>query len=245
MFKGGKKPSINKDALRAPFKRIMIGTPSYDGKLSVQYTDSLIATMSTRPQTDQGAIIIDPYWIAFDALVCRARNDIFAMAHAGGYTDLIFIDADISWTPDQFWQIIMRNEQVVGGTYRKKNLNESYVLKAEKIPALPPEGGLMEVDGLGCGFLKFGKTAITNLFEASLKYTETGKQPASAVFEAQVIDGVLKSEDIVACERWRAMGEKVWLDPAVTVNHHDGSLTYSGDFRAWYTGIQNAKKSIE
>jgi hypothetical protein len=139
----------------------------------------------------------------------------------------------------------MSKEDVVGGTYRKKNLSETYVCKAEKMPELPEPGSLMPVSGLGCGFLRFSKAAIDQLFNASEKYTEQSKTGTAAVFETKVVDGQLKSEDIVACEKWASLGGTVWLDPDVTVDHHDGGLKYSGNFRAWYAGIKNAQKSIE
>jgi hypothetical protein len=49
------------------------------------------------------------------------------------------------------------------------------------------------------------------------------------VFDVQLIDGELVSEDNVFCRKWRGLGGKVWIDPSMTCNHI-GVKKYSGSF---------------
>ena len=55
----------------------MIGTPCYDGRLDVWYTNSLSNTIK---QSFDHEIEIIPMWVSFDALLQRARNDTIQLA---------------------------------------------------------------------------------------------------------------------------------------------------------------------
>lgn len=76
-------------------RKVLIGTPSYDGTLTIHYVNSLINTLRLMPK-DVG---INYLFIAMDALVQRARNDLIVSAVRGNVDDLIFIDADVAWDP--------------------------------------------------------------------------------------------------------------------------------------------------
>jgi len=49
------------------------------------------------------------------------------------------------------------------------------------------------------------------------------------VFDVQVIDGQLVSEDAVFCAKWRSTGGRVWIDPSLNLGH-TGSQTWRGNF---------------
>ena len=55
----------------------MIGTPCYDGRIDVWYTNSLINTVKQSYAHD---VEITPMWVSFDALNQRARNDTIQLA---------------------------------------------------------------------------------------------------------------------------------------------------------------------
>jgi hypothetical protein len=47
------------------------------------------------------------------------------------------------------------------------------------------------------------------------------------LFEFRIIDHKRQGEDIAFCDKWQALGEKVWLDPWLMFEHH-GKKSYRG-----------------
>ena len=80
------------DRIMQKKRRVLIGTPCYDGSVDVWYTHSLVNTIKL---SDQMNVEILPIWLSYDALIQRARNDIIALVREMDCDDIIFIDADI------------------------------------------------------------------------------------------------------------------------------------------------------
>ena len=214
--------------------KVLIGTPSYDGKLDIYYIDSLLNTLA---QSEKHGMEVYPLFMCYDSLVQRARNDLFKAAHDADMDALFFIDGDVGWDPKNFFKLVNSNKDIIGGSYRKKNDNEElYVVKAldDKDKSLDlsiDNEGLMEVAGLGCGFMKISKKAINDLWNSSKRYT-CEKGDNRMVFEVVCEDSDLISEDIYMCKKWRDLGNKVYLDTNITCTH-TGTKTFTGNVHAW------------
>jgi len=210
---------------------IMVATPSLDGRVDVQYANSLL---STTIECWKNNTAIAPVFIAYDALIQRARNDLFKMAYESDIDEVVFIDGDISWTPEQFMKLISHNVDVVGGAYRKKSFQEEYVVRV-----LPGEtklkvnkDKLVEVSGLGTGFVRVSKKVIQEVYESSKDYKQ-GDKKSKMVFDIQIAeDGELLSEDIVFSEKIRSLGYNIYLDPYITCGH-TGPVPFYGDLVKW------------
>ena len=212
-------------------KTVMIGTPCYSGNLDVWYTNSLCNSIKMSFDKDVNII---PMWVSFDALIQRARNDTVQIALEAGVDELIFIDADIEWQPEWLFKLIDYDMDVVGGTYPKKGDKEEYVVR--QILRKPVLGnGLLEVDGLGTGFVKISKKAMQYLWDSSAKYIDPkdGKE-RRMIFDVVLQHELLVSEDIHAFNKLTAGGFKVYLDPTMTCNH-TGNKKYQGNFEKWYS----------
>jgi hypothetical protein len=83
------------------------------------------------------------------------------------------------------------------------------------------------VDGVGTGFMKINRFAIQKLWDMSDPYMSE-EEENRMVFDIQVVDGDLISEDYVMCNKWKKLGYKIWLDPTVTCNHI-GIKKFKGD----------------
>lgn len=214
--------------------KVLIGTPSYDGKLDIYYIDSLLNTLA---QSEQHGMDVYPLFMCYDSLVQRARNDLFKAAHDADMDALFFIDGDVGWDPKNFFKLVNSNKDIIGGSYRKKNDDEElYVVKAldDKDKSLDlsiDNEGLMEVAGLGCGFMKISKKAINALWNASKQYN-CEKGDNRMVFEVVCEDNDLISEDIYMCKKWRDLGNKVYLDTNITCTH-TGTKTFTGNVHTW------------
>ena len=55
-------------------------------------------------------------WVR-DSLVTRARNKLVTQFLESDYTHLFFVDADISFTPDDFIRIVNVNKPIVTAPY--------------------------------------------------------------------------------------------------------------------------------
>lgn len=210
---------------------VMIATPSIDGKVDVQYVDSLYRTLV---ECSNKGIFISPVFVAYDALVQRARNDLFKIAYESTIDDLIFIDADIVWEPEHVIKLLEHEVDVVGASYRKKNFNEEYVvriLEEEKVLKVG-KNNLVEVSGLGTGFLRISKKVVNEIYESSPEYKEPGKTN-KMVFDIRINDnGDFQSEDIVFLDKVRKLGYSIYLDPYITCSHV-GTSTFRGDIMTW------------
>lgn len=205
----------------------MIGTPCLDGNLDVFYVDSLIKSIRECANQD---IVLIPIFIANESMLPIARNDLIHYAYESEVDDLIFIDDDQNWTPEQLLRLLSHNVDLVGGTYRKKSNDEMYVVKIlDNDNRLNiDENGLTKVQGLGTGFCRLSKNCIKKLYENAESYDEKRK----SVFEYKIINGKWTGEDIVMCKKWIELGGNCYLDTKITIGHI-GKLNFLGDFRNW------------
>ena len=219
-------------------KRVVILTPCYDGKITCQYANSLKETILLG--LNLGVNVI-PVYIAFDALVQKARNDLFAFAYKNNVDDLFFIDADVEWDEKWFFKLLNYKAHIVGGTYRKKtDVEEKYVVNIFNINTIKIEdNGLIEVEGLGLGFCRIDNYAIKKVWEHSEKYTENNEEKRM-IFNVELKDGCLISEDISFFKHWIALDEKVYLDPSITCGH-SGQKTFYGNFNEYFKKITEVK----
>lgn len=212
-------------------RKVMIGTPCYDGRIDVWYVNSLVNTIKLAKDYD---VEITPIWVSFDALIQRARNDTIQLAVEGNFDDLVWIDSDIEWQPDWFFKLLDYPQDVVGGTYRKKGDKEEYVLRASDNRSIDPDTGLIEVTGLGTGFVKMSRNAIQYLWDTSVPYIDPkDNKERRMVFDVVIKDMDLVSEDITAFFKLTDGGFKIWLDPKMTCNH-TGPYKFKGDFIPWF-----------
>ena len=205
-------------------RKVLIATPAYDGRLDVWYTNSLVNTVRV---AQANGIYVHPVFMSYDALIQRARNDLFSLAVGGEYDDMIFIDSDMEWNPMWIMELLSREEDVVGGTARKKTDDaEIYVAKTTDIST--HANGLIKCDGLGTGFVKLSRKAFTALWDVSLEYKNEDKT-CRMVCDVQVVDGQLYSEDTVLFKKLNDLGFDCWLDPSMTCNHI-GTKKFVGNF---------------
>ena len=207
-------------------RRVLIGTPSYDGRIDVWFANSLVQTVK---MAEKKGIFVHAIYTSYDSLVQRARNSLIKLAIDGGYDDLFFIDSDTEWEPEWFFNLLNRPEPIVGGALIKKTDKEGYTVKlVDKKLKYSQDKKLIEVDGVGTGFMKVSKFALDKLWEISDEYTSEGEKHRM-VFDIKVENGDLISEDYILCNKWKSLGYKVWLDPTITCNHI-GIKKFKGNF---------------
>ena len=214
-------------------RRVLIGTPSYDGKVDVHFANSLLDTIK---MSFEKGIHVHVIYTAYDSLVQRARNCLFQMAMVGGYDDLFFIDSDVEWDAEWFFRLLERPEPIVGAGLIKKSDNETYTIKLlDKNLKWSEDGKMIEVDGIGTGFMRITRFALEKLWEISTIYNSEGTEHRM-ICDIQVENGQLISEDFIICKKWQDLGFKTWIDPNITITHI-GTKIYRGNFREFIKKI--------
>ncbi len=220
-------------------RRVMVATPAYDGKVCVQYVVALAQSIKLCMARD---IDLCPVVVPGEAIIQRARNDLLQIAIDQKVDDSIWIDADIGWQPEWILRLLGYPVDVVGGTYPHKHATESYVCKGGTLKR-DGETGLLEVIGLGLGFVRMSSQALQALYDVGRPYLDE-KQPRRMAFEVtQDKDGRIASEDVIGFRRLAECGYQTYLDPFMTCQHV-GSKVYEGDFAAWLSRMQ-ARSAVE
>lgn len=210
-------------------RRVLIGTPSYDGRIDVWFANALLGTVKKSIEKE---IYVHAIYTSYDSLIQRARNSLFKLALEGGYDDLFFIDSDCEWEPEWFFKLLDRPEPIVGAALVKKSDKEGYTVKlTNKTLKRSADGELVEVEGVGTGFLKISRFALEKLWDISEPYQSEGEEHRM-VCDIRVENGDLISEDYVLARKWQQLGYKVWVDPTMTLNHI-GVKKYKGDFNSF------------
>jgi len=207
-------------------RRVLIGTPSYDGRIDVWFANSLIQTVK---KAEKDGIFVHAIYTSYDSLIQRARNSLVRLALTGGYDDLFFIDSDCEWEPEWFFRLLDRPEPIVGGALVKKSDKEGYTVKlVDKQLKWSEDKKLIQVDGVGTGFMKISRFALQKLWDISESYTSEGEE-YRMICDIKVENGDLISEDYILGNKWKNLGYKIWLDPTITLNHI-GTKKFKGNF---------------
>ena len=224
-------------------RRILIGTPTMDGKVEAEYANCLAETMKL---CIQRGIEVYPLFICYESIIQNIRNDIVAVAMKFDFiTDLMWIDADQGWKPEWVPRLLNYPVDVVGGTVRKKtDERELYNVKhtstgPHDIP-IDPATGLWIVDALGTGFLRMSRRALQVLWDNSEEYRVWEKEPSRWIFDIRPVNGSLVGEDVAVSGKLRQYGIQTHLDPSMTCSHI-GSKKYVGDFQKWIANMKPDK----
>ena len=206
-------------------KKVLIATPSYDGRLDVWYTNALLRTVVLGLQNDVEFI---PVFMSYDALIQRSRNDLVGIAVENSFDGVLWIDSDMEWQPEWALEAVKSGKDVLGLPVVKKAIEEQYNVKIDPKDLTPDEEGFIEVESVGTGFLYWSKAALDHLWDNSEAYVHNG-QDRRWVFEVKIQNGDIISEDVLACQKLRDGGFKVFIDSTKTCNHI-GTLKFTGDF---------------
>lgn len=190
----------------------LICTPAYGGNLTVEYVTSLMRVWPAIQQ--RGGDI----YFRQDSHIDRARNDCVAYFLAGDFSHLVFIDADIGFSPLEFARLVNADCPIVGGVYPIKHEGAGFPIDAAAIGA-PDESGFAECNELPTGFLCIAR----RVFDAV--------DPKTAFDSMRDDAGEFLSEDYAFCHRARAAGFTIYCDTHSDLTHV-GRKAYRGNFAA-------------
>jgi hypothetical protein len=157
---------------------------------------------------------------------------------ASDATDLIFIDSDIGWEVEGLLRLVSHDVPIVAGLYRRKEETVSYTVQFSDPHAVKRnrETGLIEAIRVGAGFLRLQRSAIERMIAGypGLRHSPPRASGETkdryALFDTSLENGEFHGEDYTFCDRWRAIGGKIWADPDIVLRHV-GTTTYTGSLR--------------
>jgi hypothetical protein len=195
--------------------RLVVATPCFGGQVSTIYVNSIFQlqrAVRSRPNLELKVELRDG-----DALITRARaNLVTAFLDDPEATHLLFIDADIGFSPEQVYRLLDSGADVVAGLYPIKRVNWTKAKRAiandhENVPAAALDyvfgledannvavvGGFARVRYVGTGFLMIQRHVLEKMCQhpdyASLRFLHehsfdalAGSQNRFALFECMI-----------------------------------------------------------
>ena len=164
-------------------------------------------------------------WVC-DPSVSRARNILTANFLETDCTHLLFVDADIAFSPADIARISSHAEPVVGGLYPLKNTKPAVEWCGNGLDTPAPDraDGLRQVKYIGTGFLCIRRDAFERMIEndgAGLRYRQDfpPHRTEYAFWRDSVRKGRFLTEDWTFCDAWNDLGGKVFADTQVVLRH--------------------------
>ncbi len=173
-----------------PRTHLVIGTPCYGGLVTSLFTTSLMRLQHACLQ--RGNTDLSVNMLSGDALITRARQNVAAHFLESSGTHLLFVDADISFDPEQVFRLLDFNADLVAGVYPTKRIDWmkvglmakagmanlesaslSYVLEFEDPAKIESKNGFAKVRYAGTGFMMVKRATLIKMVESypDLRYT--------------------------------------------------------------------------
>jgi hypothetical protein len=225
---------------RARQRSVMICTPIARNP-AWEYTASLASALL---HLQEIGIRVTFQFVVGSSVILKARNELVAHFLMSDSSDLLFIDDDMQFQPNDIVRLLGSDKPLIGGVGRMR------CAKPNSDPAVwcwrpirGPEGeltqdamGAVEVRGLGAAFMLINRAVFARMIDARPYWKREGAHDWPRDLRAHYFEfftpserdeyGEL-SEDYGFCHRWRQLGNTVWADPTIRLGHV-GSFNYAG-----------------
>ena len=174
-----------------PPVKIFVATPMYGGMCSGMYTSGIMQLVGV---CGQNGMQMYYSFMMNESLITRARNSMAFDFLKSDATHLMFIDADISFNPNDIPMMVRANKDIICGLYPKKEINWKLVHDAVKSGvdykdlgnytgsfvvnlvggAMETQGNInepMEIDNGGTGFMLIKRNVFETLKPLVPTYT--------------------------------------------------------------------------
>ena len=227
--------------------RLFVATPCYGGLVTQRYMQCMFAFLQYSASVGVSVQLELLGYESLitrgrNTLVTKFLDD-------PSLTHLMFIDADIGFEADQILRMLAFEQDVVAGMYPLKVLEwkaeaidrlragEALEQAPLRFVGTPCDGnerqsqdGFVTASYAGTGFMLIKRCVFEKMIQhyTHLRYTAAHTAAAPSLSPNQyalfdcIIDaksGEYLSEDYAFCQRWRALGGKVWLDTESRLMH--------------------------
>lgn len=203
--------------------KVMIATPSYDGKVHIPYCLSFTETVNHLLMRN---IVVHPYLIPGGSLVHAARNKIMSEFLKTDCTHILCVDADLGWESSAVLQMLEADEDIVAGIYPdRRTLSLIFRPVLNDDSTIIQKNGLILAEYVPAGFLLIKREALEKIqkhfpdLEYDVALTDETTETHFAFFDTEITDKMFWGEDYVFCRRANESGIKIWMHPDIEFNH--------------------------
>lgn len=217
-------------------RKLFFAIPAYDFKVGVKLMGSMVEFARMAPQY---GVQFAMSTISGCSVVSRARNLLVDDFLQTDCDTLMFIDADMTFDPNDVIRLLAFSggptKNIVGGTgvARKKEKTFHLNLDTDKDGNLLMDAmGLARAKQMGTGFMMVQRKVFETLIERHPEWrfldVASGRTIYSLFDFKSTPEGYI-GEDYNFCDRARADGFQVWVDPTIHLGHM-GVIEYEGTF---------------
>lgn len=196
---------------------ILFCTPAYGGMITAAHFNSCLKLKAELMATG-----MEHGWLVGtnESLITRARNEMTASFLASEFSHMMWLDADIEFTPEDVAKVWNLDADIAVAFYSMKRSDmplsawkDGRLVKIEECPNEP-----FEVDYAGTGFMLIRRSVIETMAKTSENYLgPNGRVPA--LYMTPIHNDVFESEDYNFCRRARECGFKIVGDPSICLGH--------------------------
>lgn len=215
-------------------KKLFVGLPAYDFKVSVKMA---IALAEFCVKAQQHGVSIQMSNVSGCSVVSRVRNIIVNEFLESEAEHLLMIDSDMTFNADDIFRMLAWSQTKpivagVGVARKKEKVYFSSLDQDEDNNIIMDRMGLVKVKRVGTGFIMIQRKVFEVMRDAhpEWKYMDqnTGKMLQSFFDFKSTPDGYI-GEDYVFCDRAHEHGFTAWVDPTIKLGHM-GVMEYEGSF---------------
>lgn len=242
---------------------LMIATPAYGRQLTAVYAFSVLQFMEACQKAN---LPVEVAVQSGDALISRARQDLVTrFLETPQATHLLFIDADIGFSPEQAFRLLVFDVEMAAGIYPYKYLDMERIRRVHEMKKTvkPPElwaygvefealgritlkNGFAKALWAGMGFVLIKKSVFEKMIKQypELKYTggflPTDPFPQSQKRYALFNDGIDESTGRYLSEDRSFCNRWTRMGGEIWVDtqsrlQHVGTTVFDGDFSTQFT----------
>lgn len=227
-------------------RKVWIALPAYTGTIHLSTMRSLITDMLTLVERGHHVHICDD---SGNAMIADCRGVLVSEFLASDYTDLVFIDTDVSWEAGKLVELIENPADFRCAIYPQRKDPITFCVRwdASKPDLIAdPENGLLGIDGCPAGFMVISHDAIERMTAAYPQLNcwndRAPDNSFCALFDPYWIEDALLTdgravrlklgEDYAFCQRWLDIGGCIFVDPEIRMGH-TGFKTFVGSLGEW------------
>jgi hypothetical protein len=216
-------------------RNLFIAIPSYDWKVSLKSAISLARFAQSAPEHGVQMRIGS---ICGCSVISRARNLLAYDFLKSPCTDLLFIDSDINFTPDDVYRLMAwgTNHGIVAGVPTARKGDKVYIATLDKTDdneVIMNSMGLVRATRVATAFMLIQRRVFETLQAAHPEWQHPEDKLdgniLTAFFDFKTTPAGYVGEDFLFCDRAREAGFEVWIDPTIKLGHM-GITEYMGDF---------------
>lgn len=205
-------------------RKIFFALPAYDFKVSLKLATSLVKFAMIAPQY---GVQMQIGSICGCSVVSRARNLLARDFLDSDCTDLMFIDSDINFEPEDLIRLIAWtiDKGIVAGipVARKKGKVFISTLDMDETGHVQMNSmGLVKANRVATAFMMVQRKVFEDMDTKmpGLEYwDENTQRTLKSFFDFKSTPEGYIGEDYLFCDRARELGHEVWIDPTIKLGH--------------------------